>query len=58
MMESSGQLIWQALAVKGSSKREICRILVMKEGLYFPPEYQTRSDYIHYIMIGKLIKPW
>ena len=53
LMESSGQLNWQAVAVKGRTKREIYRILVMKGGLYLPSESQASSDYIHDIMVGK-----
>ena len=39
--------------VKGRSKREINRILAMKEKYYLPPESQTNLTYIHDVIKGK-----
>ena len=39
--------------MKGRSKREIYRILVVKGKYYLPPESQANSTYIHDVMNGK-----
>ena len=52
-MERLEVLNWQEAAIRGRSKREIYRLLIMKAKCYLPPEPQANSDFIHDIMVGK-----
>ena len=52
-IDPENELNWQEASVKGRTKKEIYRIILMKGHYYLPPEVQWSSDFIHDIMVGK-----
>ena len=57
LRRSADGIIWPTKLARSLDKRTFqkrnIQNIVMKGGLYLPPESQASSDYIHDIMIGK-----